>query len=214
MQAHSAHRRVGIVIALAAEARTFAQAQGAFLSDCRYELRVSGPGPLRAAAAARQLLADGCDALLSFGLAGGLAPDLRAGALLVASTVHTVQGEVLSADRALHDAILPRLLSLNARSAPLYGADTPIMASADKRALNARHGVAAVDMESAAIARAAKEMQRPFAIVRCVVDPAGFTLPRAALAGMAEDGGSRPFATAAAVLMHPLELPDLIRLAL
>jgi len=206
--------RVGIVIALAAEARTLAGGEGAFLGDGRYRVRVSGPGPRRAAAAAGDLLADGCEALLSFGLAGGLAPELRAGALIVANAVHTAQHGPLACDRTLHDALLARLDAVGAVSASVYGADTPIITSDDKHVLHARLGVAAVDMESAAIARVAHDRQRPCAVLRCVVDPAGFTLPHAALAGMAEDGGSRPFATAAALLRHPLELPDLIRLAL
>ena len=210
--------RIGIVIALDAEARTLAHRDGDFfvhsVARCHYQTLVSGPGPRRADAAARQLLAAGCDALLSFGLAGGLAPALRAGALIVATTVHTTNGESLNCDHSLHDALFSSLKASGALSAPLYGADLPIVTHADKRALYETLGVAAVDMESAAIGRAAGEASCPFAVLRCVVDPAYFTLPRAALAGMAEDGGSRPLATAAAVLMRPFELPDLIRLAL
>lgn len=210
--------RIGIVIALAAEARTLARRDGDFfvhgVTRCRYQTLVSGPGPRRADAAARQLLAAGCDALLSFGLAGGLAPALHPGALIVASTVRTAHGASLDCDRSLHDALVTSLMASGVRSAPLYGADLPVVTHADKRALYETLGVAAVDMESAAIGRAAGEAARPFAVLRCVVDPAHFTLPRAALAGMAEDGSNRPLATAAAVLMHPFELPDLIRLAL
>lgn len=210
--------RIGIVIALEAEARTLAHRDGDFFvqgaARYHYQTLVSGPGPRRADAAARQLLATGCDALLSFGLAGGLAPALHPGALIVATSVHTSNGEALNCDRSLHDALLRSLKASGARSASLYGADTPIVTHADKRALYETLGVAAVDMESAAIGRAAGEASCPFAVLRCVVDPAHFTLPRAALAGMAEDGSNRPLATAAVVLMHPFELPDLIRLAL
>ena len=210
--------RIGIVIALEAEARTLAHRDGDFFlqgaARCHYQTLVSGPGPRGADAAARHLLAAGCDALLSFGLAGGLAPALRPGALVVATTVHTAHGESLHCDRSLHDALLRSLKASGARSAPLYGADLPIVTHAAKRALYETLGVAAVDMESAAIGRAAGEAACPFAVLRCVVDPAHVTLPRAALAGMAEDGGNRPLATAAAVLVHPFELPDLIRLAL
>ncbi len=210
--------RIGIVIALEAEARTLARRDGDFLvhgaARCRYQTLVSGPGPRRADAAARQLLIAGCDALLSFGLAGGLAPTLHAGALLVASNVHTADGDSLNCDRVLHDQLISGLAASGACSAPLYGADLPIVTQADKRALYETLGVVAVDMESAAIGRAAGDAGRPFAVLRCVVDPAHFSLPHAALAGMGEDGGNRPLATAAAVLMHPFELPDLIRLAL
>ncbi len=206
--------RVGIVIALAAEARTLARRDGRFLTHSQYQVMISGPGPRRADTAARQLLAHGCDALLSFGLAGGLAPALRPGALVIATTVHSKDGESLACDRVLHDDIVARLAGTGALAAPLYSADTAIVAHTDKRALHDTLDVAAVDMESAAIARVARKHDCPFAALRCVVDPADFSLPRAALAGMAEDGSSRPLASAAAVLKHPCELPDLIRLAL
>ncbi|CAN0364054.1 unnamed protein product, partial [Phaeothamnion confervicola] len=143
-----------------------------------------------------------------------LAPALRPGALIIAPAVHTANGELLACDRSLHDALVRSLMASDARSAPVYGADRPIVSHADKRALYETLDVAAVDMESAAIGRAAAEAGRPFAVLRCVVDPAHFSLPRAALAGMAEDGRNRPLASVATVLMHPFELPDLIRLAL
>ena len=87
--------RLGIVIALDAEARTLAGRTGHFLSHDSYQVMVSGPGPQRAEAAARALLAAGCDALMSFGLAGGLAPHLRPGALVLAERVLSAQGETL-----------------------------------------------------------------------------------------------------------------------
>ena len=205
--------RFGIVIALDAEARTLPARNRGFLDQAQFHIQVSGPGPLRAAAAARELLDAGCDALLSFGLAGGLDPTLRPGTLIVASAVHSADGEPLPCDARLHTDLVLRLATRNPCTAAIYGADAPVIAHADKRALHSGLQVVAVDMESAAIGRVARARSRPFAVLRCVVDPAGFTLPCAALAGMADDGGSRPLAIAAALLRHPLELPDLIRLA-
>jgi adenosylhomocysteine nucleosidase len=206
--------RLGIVIALDAEARTLTRRDGRFLSHDSYQVLVSGPGPTRAEAAARALLAAGCDALLSFGLAGGLAPHLRPGALVLGERVLSAQGETLECSPALRERIATRLASNRPHAAPLYGADQPLVGHADKRALYEQFGAVAVDMESAAIARVAAAHACPCAVVRCVVDPCDFTLPRAALLGMAEDGGNRPLATARAVLRHPGELPALLRLAL
>ena len=205
--------RVGIVIALEAEARTFPARDGRFLEHARYQIEVSGPGPLRAAAAARALLDAGCDALLSFGLCGGLDPTLRAGTLVVANTVHSADGQHLHCDVELHADLMGRLTTRRPHTAALYGADAPVIAQADKHALHGSLPVGAVDMESAAIGRVAHRHSLPFAVLRCVVDPASFTVPSAALAGMTDDGNSSPLATVMALLRHPLELADLLRLA-
>ena len=206
--------RLGIVIALDAEARTLAARAGRFLNHDSYQVMVSGPGPQRAEAAARALLTAGCDALVSFGLAGGLAPHLRPGALVLAERVLSAQGETLECANALRERIATQLGSVELLAAPLYGADHAVVGQDDKRALYEQLGAVAVDMESAAIARVAAAHNCPCAVLRCVVDPCDFTLPRAALVGMAEDGGNRPLATALAVLRHPGELTALIRLAL
>ncbi len=205
--------RTGIVIALASEAGTLPAPQGRFLEHGHYQVQVSGPGPLRASAAARALLAAGCDTLLSFGVCGGLAPTLQAGTLVIANTVHSSSGEQLRCDTQLRGELVARLTNCHPHEIDLYGADTAVLAQADKRALHKRLQVAAVDMESAAIGHVARAHGLPFAVLRCIVDPAGFSLPSAALAGMADDGRNRPLATAAALLRHPLQLADLIRLA-
>ena len=206
--------RIGIITALAAEARTLTGRGNRLLGHAEFKLALAGPGPQRAEAAARQLLAEGCDALLSFGLAGGLDVGLRPGSLLVASAVYTAGGERYACDEVLSAALMRAVQEQGAIAAPLYGAESPLFAAIDKQALHQSLGVIAVDMESAAIARVAHAHGQPYAALRCVVDPADFSVPRAALAGMGEDGRSRALATALALLAHPLELPALIRLAL
>ncbi len=206
--------RVGIVIALASEAGTLPARQGRFLAHGRYQIQVSGPGPQRASVAARALLDDGCDALLSFGVCGGLDPALRPGTLVVAHTVHGADGELLTCDAQLRTELMARLRSRHPYHCDIYAAHTPVHAQADKRALCNALQVGAVDMESAAIGRVAHAHALPFAVLRCIADPAGFTLPSCALVGMADDGSSRPLATLAALLRQPLELAALLRLAL
>jgi nucleoside phosphorylase len=90
---------VGIVTALAAEARAFPIAErprGTMrrLADGSL-LIVGGIGPAAAAVAARSVLAAGATALASWGFAGGLDPALRAGTILL-------PGEVISAAGATY----------------------------------------------------------------------------------------------------------------
>ena len=89
------------------------------------------------------LLAAGATSLMSFGLAGGLAPHLAVGQLLLPHTIITA-GASYAVDAAAH----ARLLALfpQAETGPLYAATTVINSPAAKRALHAASGAVAVDI--------------------------------------------------------------------
>ena len=63
---------VGIVCGMVSEVR----ALGRWADDPRITIAVSGARPERAEAEARRLVAEGCRALMSWGVAGGLDPAL------------------------------------------------------------------------------------------------------------------------------------------
>lgn len=148
--------------------------------------------------------------LLSFGVCGALAPALRAGDLLIASEV-IADGRVYPIDAhwtAQLAAALPA-----ARLASITAGDSMIGSIAEKRALHAATGAAAVDMESHSVAEAAARHGLPFAVVRAVSDTAGHTLPPAALAGLKPDGSPDIGAVLRALARDPSQLPALIRTA-
>ena len=165
----------------------------------------------------KQLAADLRDAatpatrgIVSFGLAGGLAPGLRPGTCIVARGVLAL-GEGFPVDSAWAErmlAVLPAALH-----ADLAGADRAIQLPSEKRALHTRTGAIAVDMESHIAARVARDRRLPFAAVRVVVDPAERPVPKAALAGQRADGGADARAVASALLARPREFPAVMRLA-
>jgi len=108
---------VGIVAALAAEARTLGVSRRALrrierrsdglaaLADGSL-VAVSGMGCEAAARSARSLVEAGCGALASWGLAGGLDPALRAGTVVAPETVllDGAPGEAATLDAAALDA--------------------------------------------------------------------------------------------------------------
>jgi hypothetical protein len=96
----------------------------------------------------------------------------------------------------------------------LVGADAPVASVAAKSALYAATRAAAVDMESAAVARAAARHGLPFAILRAIADPAQRPLPPAALVAMRADGGVDLAAVLGALARSPGQLPALVRLGL
>lgn len=206
--------KIGIIAALAAEASTFAATDGTFCAEHRYVVTIGGVGPEQAATAAAACLDNGCEVLLSWGLAGGLEPRLPPASLLIATEAIDESGMSWAADAEFNAMLGARLARLGPEKGVVTSVATPVSSVAAKAALHAdRSGAVVVDMESATLARMAAAAGARFAAVRCVVDPADFDLPRAALAGMRADGHTAVMATSAALLRHPQELPDLLRLA-
>jgi adenosylhomocysteine nucleosidase len=218
----------GIVAALTAEARTLgpvppAQAPltaGAAsirtLADGNL-LVISGMGPQRATRAAQALVAAGAQALLSFGLAGALDPELRAGVVLLPQDVRNDAGQVHSTygpwrERLASQARARADSQVRAGGALLSVAE-PLISSASKSRAWSHTGASAVDMESFAIASVAVEKAVPFAVVRVVVDTALDTLPNS-VTQATDPGGEVNYARlTAGLLRHPSDLAALLKLA-
>ncbi len=206
--------KLGIVTGLAAEAKLIQKA----FAPTRQEmpgLACDGPGPERAQAAAARLAGDGAALLISFGICGGLDPELRPGDLVLADAVLAGDGARYPAAAQQRAVLEARLsgLSLRIRTGALFGQDQPLAAAADKAARFGASGAPAVDMESLGVARAAEATGLPFLVVRAVADPAAHSLPRAALKAIGPDGRLKPFAALTAMYLRPWESPALVRLA-
>jgi len=193
----AAGKPVGIIVGLAAEAR-IARPLGTRIG--------TGGGTAQGAAQAADALAPHVSALISFGLAGGLDPALPPGALLIPALI-LAEGESWPAD--------PALMALlgGPTGGPLFGDGAILSTAAAKAALFARTGAAAVDLESAAVARTAARHGLPFAALRAVCDPAGRDLPPAALIALDPQGRIGALRIAASLLAHPGQIPALLALA-
>lgn len=172
---------------------------------------VGGGDPARLALLLQGALAPGARAVISFGIAGGLAPGLRPGTVLLACSVHDGR-ERVATDRDWLKRLSESLP--DARTVHLAGADRVVSGTEAKRALHRDTGAAAVDMESHVAARLANLHRIPFAALRVVADPAERTLPRAATVGMRADGSTDAPAVLRSLLDRPGDIPALIRTAL
>ncbi|MBK8974471.1 MAG: purine phosphorylase [Planctomycetes bacterium] len=212
--------RIGVVTALPQEARVLAGKSslcrppgvvaelgtGTLLVQC-------GVGAQRAASAAAELIARGARALASVGIAGGLAPECRAGDVLLPEVVQRAAAPDLTVDAAWRDRAAVRLRSIGgAHAGPLAHSDEVVASPAAKAALRVR-GALAVDMESAAVVGVAAAAGLPALVLRCVADPPSLAIPRTALRAVRIDG-SVDFARAlAALARRPQEIVALLRLA-
>jgi hopanoid-associated phosphorylase len=194
---------VGIITGMRGEARLLGSAGF---------VRVTGGQPGRSRILAEELVASGVRALLSFGIAGGLAPDVPAGTLIIGRRVLADGNRVVTCDPGWCHRLGAVLTG--ARTGDILGRDTAVATVADKRALHAATGAFAVDMESHGVALAAAAAGLPFAVLRAVADGSGRALPPAALVGLAPDGRVAVGAVMRAVMTQPAQLPELIAIAI
>jgi adenosylhomocysteine nucleosidase len=94
----------------------------------------------------------------------------------------------------------------------LYATPSIVVTAAEKRALFETSGADAIDMESGAVAEVACELGLAFAAVRVVCDPAGSTLPPAALMALNSVGAVSLLRVAGSVVRRPGQIADLLRL--
>lgn len=172
--------RIGIITGVKTEEAALAPVMGS--AEAPY-VRLSGARPTHARAGAQALIELGVDGLLSFGSAGGVSPDVQAGSLLIAGRVLTLGGQVYTADSSWTERLASAL-----DIAPTFMAGTDFVADEKDKARLNDTGVSAIDMESHIVASAAQEAGIPFAVLRAVVDPAGFTIPDYALNAVRPDG--------------------------
>ena len=184
---------IGIVVGLEAEAKI---ARG---FGC--PVAVGGGGAAGAARAAGELIAQGATRLVSFGLAGGLAPGLRAGAIVIPGQVTDEAGQIWPVD-----------LELAARfgtpAGRLLAVSDIIATAAAKAELWRRTGALAADIETGAVAAAGVG----FAVLRVVCDPAERDLPPAAITALDAAGRIKPLALAWSLIRQPGQIGGLMTL--
>jgi adenosylhomocysteine nucleosidase len=200
---------VGVVCALASEARHLGPVDGTLV-------RVSGMGMAAAARCATSLVDDGATALVSWGMAGGLDPQLTPGTIFLPETV--VSAATGARPIATSGPWRERLGSAVAAYHPVTRGQLLTTARAvgsllAKGSLFRGTGAAAVDMESAAVGEVAQAHQLPFIAVRVIVDGASDTLPRAVTAAANSEGHLQIWRLLGALARTPGDLGALVRLA-
>jgi adenosylhomocysteine nucleosidase len=206
----------GVVAALSVEARTLGKLVRR--SDGLYAVKggpwvgVCGVGRPAAAAAARRLIEAGANPLVSWGMAGGLDPELPAGTICLPRSV-LCDGASHTTDHHWRELLTAAIAS---RGGVAFGSiltsDVAIGDVAGKAAAFARTGAVAVDMESAAVAEVAAAHRVPFIAIRAIVDTAGDAIPQAAVAAT-QAGTVRILRLIKGLILSPADLAPLLQLA-
>jgi adenosylhomocysteine nucleosidase len=198
---------VGVVAALASEARALGRRDGLVLS-------VSGIGCAAAGAAARALVEARVSALMTFGLAGGLDPKLAAGSVILPSHLLAPDGTRLAASKVWRERVAAALRSSREIiEGTVLTSSVALKTPEEKTAAFRDTGAVAVDMESFAVAEVAANNKLEFIAVRVIVDTAADTVP-SSVAAASRAGRVQIGRLLAGLVVAPGDIASLLRLAL
>lgn len=200
--------RVLLLVAMPFEARGLARRLGHEGGRDRLAIRAIGVGARHLGRLGPALLALAPSGILVAGLAGGCAPDLRPGEIVLGDPVGpTAAGTWLRpapdllgrARAALEAARLPH------RRGRLLTVSCVVASPAAKADCWRAHEAVGVDMESAHVLAWAAEAGIPAAVVRAVADGPGDTVPGAIARAVTPGGGLR-LGAASRALARPTDL--------
>jgi hopanoid-associated phosphorylase len=174
---------------------------------------VIGAGDRERTAALVESAVKGAKCLMSFGIAGALSPDLKAGDVVISAEVVSDHGQ-WRADERFQDRVADLAREIGAVRGAVLGASAILATEVDKRRAWQRTGALAVDLESDVVARIASEAGIPFLVARTIADTAFRELPPAALLPLSEAGTPNLARVLGSVLRRPRQIGTLIGLAL
>lgn len=199
--------RVAAITGVKREAACLATDTWAFISGANSDV---------ATLQATQAIADGAQALVSFGTCGGLAPDIAAGTLFIPDRVLLPSGDVLEPYSSWRERVIQQTsdADIGGVTEGLMVTSPGIAARPDqKRNLREQTGAVAVDMESGAVLSIALKHNVPALVLRAVADTAHHTLPMWVGDIVSEGGSVDGFKLARHLIRRPQDLLPLIRLA-
>ncbi|NDE89600.1 MAG: hypothetical protein EB059_00455 [Alphaproteobacteria bacterium] len=159
---------------------------------------------------AEHLVKQGATALISFGVAGGLAPNLDSTTIIVSKHIVGKNSQHWACDATLVQHFKQR--APQALDGGVYGSTHLVPTPADKKKLHSNTGCMIVDMESHVVAQVATRHSLPFAVLRGVSDSVEDGFPDAALKGLSPDGSTNMNAVYKSLLRNPLQIPALLKL--
>lgn len=213
----------GIVVALPEELSTLngftgvgkiAKGSCAFVTE-NMAVAYAGAGPRNAGSAAELLLAGGATRLMSWGCAAALGETLKAGDLVLADALIDVNNHSIDFDREWRDYVANQLSRhVVVHAGALAESEKIMSASEDKKKLRSKTNAVALDMESIAVAKVARQNRLPFLAIRAIADPVGMSLPAAIEYALNDRGDVVLGKLLLHLALHPGQLLGLIKLGL
>jgi len=173
---------------------------------------VTGAGDQDRTAALVATAAAQTDCLVSFGIAGGLSPELKTGTVVVSGEVVS-EGQHWAIEPSLRHQLSEFAQSIGAVEGLVFGASSILATQTEKERVWFISRALAVDIESEIVARTATEFGIPFIVLRSIADTARRDLPPASLVPLTASGKPDLLKILSAVLRQPFQVPGMIGLA-
>jgi len=179
-----------------------------------HDIACAGANSTKAYNQANELAKNGCNILISFGIAGALDPRLKSGDLVLANSLVNAEATTFVPDARQGQKLNIHLsTNLNISNSKFFGSTELISNAEKKQRLFKLHSASAVDMESLGVAQAAQENKCPFLIIRAIADTAYQNLPGASFQSIDKNGNIKIRSILWDLAKHPNDLPGLIKLA-
>jgi adenosylhomocysteine nucleosidase len=173
---------------------------------------VIGAGDRERTAALVEDAVQQANCLMSFGIAGALAPHLRPGDVVISAEVVS-NGNRWAAAELFRSRLASLARQIGAFEGVVFGAPSILATEEKKRRAWRETGALAVDLESDVVARIASQAGIPFIVARTIADTAYRELPPAALIPLSEAGTPKLARVLGSVLRRPRQITTLIALA-
>lgn len=198
---------LGVVTGLQFEAALFPPECSNLIVQC------DGMGPERAERAAQVLLDRGAQALMSFGISGGLTSTVKTGQLTIASSIVHSSGVSIPCDLEWQRRLIKGCHGIGPiEKGPVAHSGTPVETVQDKQLLSHITKTASVDMESWAVATVAKKAGVPLAVMRAVADPFDKGLLPELMVGVTPEGNLAQLSAVKVLLRKPWLIPSALQI--
>lgn len=210
--------KLGVIAALPTEARCLTGRSvptRQIIQIKETSLIISGIGDRNAANAAERLISTGINALVSWGTAGALCPELRPGMVFIPETVQHPSTQQYHTQSAWRQQMMQRLAKkIPAKTGSIVQSDSILTGKQHKSDLHHSSQAQAVDMESGAIAAIAHHHKLPFLIIRSIADAHDQSVPSIAIDNIDEYGRVLLRTFLPTLIRKPGEIADLLRLGI
>lgn len=157
-----------------------------------------------------------CNAIISVGTCGALAPRIKVGDIFVCDILFTPDRHGNSfhflADEAWRDRLI-RALGVNVKSWRWWSSGEAVLTAQARELLYRRYCCGIVDQETITVAQLAFRRGIPFQALRSVSDAADTDLPDATRVAIRKDGSTDLGAVMRSMTINPFQIPALIKTA-
>ena len=202
---------IGFLTPLEAEYKTFERHKGNLRTGDEYTVQKCGVGE-EAKYAAENLIKEGADLLVGWGVGGSMTRQLNTGDLLISSSFKDQRGGFFEFQTDFAELLNATLSKLQPKRVAILTVEKMVLNQRDKAKLIEKYLTPAVDMESVIIAQTAKKAFIPYICVRTICDEFEAKLPGFLDQSLKNNGEPNIPAVFRNVILNPSQALPLFRL--